>query len=65
MTKTTDISHGITISVFVCRVTGTLKVDDVKINGHAPMTATLGTAALFKFTGVCSTIEFTNFVMKD
>ena len=46
-------------------VTGTLTVDDVKITGHAPMTATLGTAALFKFTGVCSTIEFTNFVMKD
>jgi hypothetical protein len=43
-------------------VTQTLKVDDVKIVAVS-ITANLGTAALFKFTGVCDTIEFTNFLM--
>ena len=34
-------------------VTQTLSIDDVKINGQVPITATLGTAVFFKFTGVC------------
>jgi hypothetical protein len=45
-------------------VTNKITINNVDIKS-ATMDGTLGTAVLFKFTGVCSTIEFTNFVMKD